>query len=84
MPSGFEEAKKILVFYLEKIDNAWMYTSLSIYLLTIAILPSILQQLIEDIENHSWYNHTREKLYIYPDEKTHHYLWTCQEDWIWF
>lgn len=51
MPSGFEEAKKILVFYLEKIDNAWMYTSLSIYLLTIAILPSILQKLIEDIEN---------------------------------
>ena len=30
--SDFEEAKKILVFYLEKIDNARIYTSLFIYI----------------------------------------------------
>lgn len=51
MPSGFEEAKNILVFYLEKIDNACVYTYLSRYLLTITILPSFLQKLIKDIEN---------------------------------
>ena len=32
MPSDFEEAKKISVFYLEKVDNARMYTSLFIYI----------------------------------------------------
>lgn len=32
MPSGFEEAKNILVFYLEKIDNAvCIHLSLYIY-----------------------------------------------------